>query len=374
MEKRKHIVIDARIRRSSTGRYIDRLVEHLQKIDTFHRYTILVQPDDPFKPTAKNFTAVACPFPKFSANPINDLRLAWQLYRLKPDLVHFDLSQMPVSYFGKCVCMSHDTTMYRFVRRGSTPLPLYRLKMALYMFLVWQTHTKASKILVPTQTVANEFAERQPFTLNKLVVTLEASEPAFADKAVRPMGLQQNEKFIMYVGTAFPHKNLPGLIRGFNELHKNDPALKLVLVGKHEKHYRELIDWAAKQPSYKNIIFTGFVTDAELKWLYEHCQAYVFASLSEGFGLPPLEAMTHGAPVVSSNTSVMPEVNGDAAYYFTPTDPKDMARAVQEVLEDPALRKLLIKNGYAHLKKFSWGKMAAETLTVYKDVLEEVTT
>lgn len=373
MEKRKHIVIDARIRRSSTGRYIDRLVEHLQKIDSFHRYTILVQPDDDFSTSSKNFAVVPCPFPKFSANPVNDLLFAWQLYRLKPDLVHFDLSQMPVTYFGRCVTMSHDTTMYRFVRRGSTPLPLYKLKMALYTFLVWQTHTKASKILTPTQTVANEFAERQPFTLNKLVVTLEASEPAFADKALRPSALAQNDKFVMYVGTAFPHKNLQGLIRGFNELVKKNPNLKLVLVGKHEKHYYELITWAQTQPSAQNIIFTGYVTDAELKWLYEHCQAYVFASLSEGFGLPPLEAMTHGAPVISSNASVMPEVNGDAAHYFDPTKPKDMARAVQDVLDSPELRKALITKGRAHLKKFSWGKMAAETLTVYKDVLEEVT-
>src|SRR5690348_392876 len=92
----KHIVIDARIRRSTTGRYTDRLVEHLQKLDDFHRYTILVQPDDPWKPTAKNFTALPCPYPQFSFNPLHEIGFARQLYGLKPDLVHFTMTQQPL--------------------------------------------------------------------------------------------------------------------------------------------------------------------------------------------------------------------------------------------------------------------------------------
>ena len=125
MTKPKHIVIDARIRRSTTGRYTDRLIEHLQKIDSFHRYTILVQPDDPWQPKAKNFTSLPCPYPQFSLNPLHQLGFAWQLYRLKPDLVHFTMTQQPLLYFGAIVTTTHDTTMYYFVRRGSTPMLLY---------------------------------------------------------------------------------------------------------------------------------------------------------------------------------------------------------------------------------------------------------
>ena len=371
-KRRHHIVIDGRIRRSSTGRYVDRLIEHLQTVDSYHTYTILLQPDDPWRPKSSNFRVAPCPFPQFSLNPLHQIKFAKQLYTLKPDLVHFTMTQQPLFYFGKIVTTTHDTTMYSFVRRGSTPLPLYKIKMALYRFLVWFSHRKSRRIIVPTQTVGQEFVQIQPFVKKKLVVTYESSEPPLPMKAEKPKDVDGD--FILYVGTAFPHKNLPKLIEAFNIIRKQHPALKLVLAGKREKHYDELQLWAFDRPSYNNIIFTGFVSDAELKWLYQHCKAYVFASLSEGFGLPPLEAMAHGAPVVSSNASVMPEVYGDAAYYCDPHSSKDIAGKVHEVITNAKLRDQLIKNGHEQLKKYSWRTMAEETMTVYKAVLGEETT
>lgn len=363
----KHIVIDNRMRRTSTGRYSDRLVEHLQDIDHVNHYTILVQPDDPWQPRAGNFTPHPCPFPQFSFNPLTELKFALQLYKLKPDLVHFVMTQQPLLYFGRIVTTTHDSTMYHFYRRGNTPLWFYKIKMGFYRFLVWWSHRKSRKIIVPTNTVAKEFAELQPFTKNRLAVTYEASEPPLDIPAEQPKGV--NGDFLLYVGTAFPHKNLPGLINAFDLLHAKYPELKLVCAGKREKHYVELDEWAKDHPSYKNIIFTGFVSDAELKWLYEHCRAYVFTSLSEGFGLPPLEAMSHGAPVVSSNASVMPEVYGDGALYFDAKNPQDVADKVDQVLNNQTLRNSLIKKGHARLKKYSWKRMAEETLAIYQQVL-----
>lgn len=367
--RRHHIVIDARIRRSSTGRYVDRLLEHLQAVDSYHRYTILLQPDDTWKPKNSNFHPIPCRYAQFSLNPVEQFGFAAQLYRLKPDLVHFTMSQQPIPYFGNIVTTSHDTTMYYFVRRGSTPVPIYKIKIWLYRFLVWQAHVKSRKIIVPTRTVAKEFIKLQPFTKKKIAVTYESSEPPLAVRAEHPKGIDGD--FIMYVGTAFPHKNLPKLIEAFDILHAKNPKLKLVLAGKHEKHYFELIEWARSRPSFNSIIFTGFVSDAELKWLYQNCRAYVFASLSEGFGLPALEAMAHGAPVVASNASCIPEVNGDGAHYFNPRKPHDIADKITEVLENDTLRSQLIKNGRAQLKKFSWRTMAEETLTIYKAALRE---
>ncbi len=363
----RHIVIDARIRRASTGRYVDRLVEHLQNIDTLNRYTILVQPDDRWKMRAKNFKTLPCPCPQFSFNPLPDLRFANQLYKLKPDLVHFSMTQQPLLYFGKIVTTTHDLTMFNFVRRGSTPSPVYWLKMRLYHFLVWWSHKKSDKIIVPTHTTAKELSELQPFTKKKLAVTYEATEPPLQGKSVRPDNVSGD--FLLYVGTAFPHKNLPKLIKAFGLLHSSRPDLKLVMAGKTEKHYEELRTWAKDLPYSKNLIFTGFVPDEFLKWLYQNCLAYVFTSLSEGFGLPPLEAMTHGAPVVSSNASVMPEVYGKAAQYFNANDTKDIANNIKLVLDDKKLRKQLIANGYSQIKKYSWQRMAEETLTIYNDVL-----
>lgn len=368
--QKSHIVIDARIRQSSTGRYVDRLIEHLQRIDPFHRYTILTRPEDPWEPTAANFKRVHCPYDQFSLNPVQQFGFAKQLFNLKPDLVHFTMSQQPLLYFGNIVTTSHDTTMYRFVRRGSTPIPIYKTKMALYRFLVWQAHLKSKKVIVPTNTVAEEFAKRQRIVANKLVVTYEASEPPLPDKPEKPQGITND--FIMYVGTAFPHKNLPKLLDAFDIIHKKNPSLQLVFVGKHEKHYQELIEEAESHASFKQMVFTGFIPDAGLKWCYQHTKCYVFPSLSEGFGLPPLEAMAHGAPVASSNASCMPEVYGEAAYYFNPRDPKDIAGKVEDVLVNPELQKRLIENGKEQLKKYSWSRMAEETLIVYKEALGDL--
>lgn len=366
----KHIVIDARIRRASTGRPIDRLVEYLQDIDHEHRYTILVEPDDPWVMRNKNFTTLPCPYPQFSISPLHQLGFAWQLYHLKPDLVHFTMTQQPLLYFGNIVTMTHDTTMYHFVRRGTTPLPLYKLKMGLYKFLVWWSHKKSKKIIVPTHTVANEFAELQPFTKGKTVVINEASEAVTAAHPRRPKAVGEHDEFIMYVGTAFPHKNLEMQVKAFEILHQRHPKLKLVLVGKREKHYEELAEKVAKSPAAANIIITDFLPDEETTWLYAHTKAYVFTSLSEGWGLPPLEAMSNGAPVASSNASVLPEVYGDAAHYFDARNPQDVAKKVEEVIENSELRTSLIKKGYQQIKKYSWAKWAREHLDVYTSLLK----
>jgi len=363
----KHIVIDARIRRSSTGRYTDRLVEHLQDIDHVNRYTILVEPDDNWKMHSPVFKTVPCPFPQFSFNPLDQLRFAWQVYRLRPDLVHFTMTQQPIFYFGRIVTTTHDLLMFHFIRRGTTPAPVYWLKMKLYHFLFWWGHRKSDRIIVPTHTVANELIEFQPFTKKKLAVTLEASEPPIKAAAVKPKDIPDN--FIMYLGTAFPHKNVLTLCKAFELLHTSHPDVHLLLVGKKEKHYLELEEQIASFTSADHIHITGFLPDEEVKWLYSHTKLYVTPSLGEGFGLTALEAMAHGAPVVSSNASVMPEVYGDAAVYCNPKDPEDIARQVAKVLDDDKLRNQLIAAGAKQVKRYSWKKMSEETLTVYKSII-----
>src|SRR5581483_1313021 len=235
-----HIVIDARIRRAGTGRYVDRLLAHLQTIDAYNRYTVLVQPGDPWKPISKNFHTLPCPFPQFSFNPLDQIRFATQLYRLKPDLVHFTMTQQPLLYFGRIVTTTHDLTMFEFVRRGKTPPLVYRLKLSLYKFMMWAAHRKSRWIIVPTRTVAKEVADMQPFAAYKLAVTREASEPPLSRPGVQPVGVGGD--FIMYVGTAFPHKNLSMLIKAFDRLVETFPKLKLELVGKKDIHYEELAD------------------------------------------------------------------------------------------------------------------------------------
>lgn len=365
----KHIVIDARIRRASTGRPVDRLLEYLQALDTDNKYTVLVEPSDDWQPKNRKFKVVTCRFRQFSFNPFQQLTFAWQLYRLKPDLVHFTMTgQQPLFYFGRQITFTHDLTMFKYVRAGRLPGWLHRLRMVGYRLLVWQAHRKARKILVPTEYVRDATAKFHLFTNRKLVVTLEASEPPLAVTPEKPD--YAPESFIMYVGSAFPHKNLDRLITSFGLIKETHPDLKLVLVGKREYHAKQLRRWAKSKPYFDDIIFTGFVPDTELKWLYQHAKAYVFPSLSEGFGLPPLEAMVHGCPVVSSNATCLPEVNGDAAHYFDPEDINDMAAKINDVLANSTLRSKLIEKGYAQAKKYSWKRFSEQTLEVYQQILQ----
>ncbi len=363
-----HIVIDARNRRSSTGRYTDRLLEHLQAIDHSNRYTILLSVGDSWQGSNKNFSALPCDFKQFSFNPLDQVRFAWLLYRLRPNLVHFTMTQAPLLYFGNIVTTTHDLTMLRYTRPGKLSAWLHYLRMLLYRFMFWWNHRKSKKIIVPSKFVAEDLAKLQPFTRNKIMMIYEASEPPIQTKAKPLKGVRS--PFIFHVGSPFPHKNIDRLVKAFEQLKVSYPDLQLVLPGKKEYYFHQLESRIKSSSVAKDIRMPGYISDAELKWLYQNTECYVLPSLSEGFGLPGLEAMAHGCPLVSSDATCLPEIYGDAAHYFDPTNITDIQTKLAEVINDKSLRTKLVKNGAARLKKYSWQKMAEETLAVYKRTLD----
>lgn len=367
--QQKHIVIDARIRRSSTGRYIDRLIQHLQKIDSVNRYTVLLEPDDPWEPTNEKWQGVPCEFRRFSFNFLDQFGYARFLRRLRPDLVHFGMTpQEPMFYFGRRVTTTHDLTMFRYVRAGRLPAWLHTVRVIGYRLLFWTSLRHAKRIIVPTKFVAGDVAKTYPFAKNKLTVTYEASEPPLKDKAEPLKGAKK--PFILHVGSPFPHKNIERLVEAFEILKKTHPDLQLVLAGKKEQYFQKLEESTQQNsPVRDDIVFTGFVSDAALKWLYQNAEVYALPSLSEGFGLPGLEAMAYGCPLASSNATCLPEVYGDAAHFFDPTSAQDMAEKISELIDDKKLQKKLVAEGQKQLAKYSWGRMAEQTLAVYKDVL-----
>jgi glycosyltransferase involved in cell wall biosynthesis len=364
----KHIVIDARIRRSSTGRYVDRLVEHLQVMDSVNRYTVLTQTDDPWQPSAPNFSKVVAPYAQFSLNPLDQIKFARQLYQLKADLVHFPMNQQPLFYFRPVVTSVMDLTMLRFTRPGKTPVPIFWIRMAAYRFLFWYSVKKSRALITITEWVKKDLIAHYPFARDNVTVTYCASEPPLEVAGKQPNNVAK--PFIMHVGSPFPHKNIERLIQAFEILYTSRPELKLVLAGKREHYFEQLEKYVANSPIRENIIFTGFIPDEELKWLYENAECYVLPSLSEGFGLPGLEAMAHNCPVVSSNATCLPEVYQDAAVYFDPISPEDIAAKITEVLDHPTLANELKVKGQELLKKYSWRKMAEETLAIYNSLLK----
>ena len=361
-----NIVIDARELRTSSGRYVERLVNYLQEIDHKNNYQLLVKPEDieGFQLKAQNFKLVECSFKEFTFG--EQIGLKKQIEGLKPDLVHFAFAQQPVWYKGKTVTTIHDLTTLRFTNPAKN-IVIFKIKQKVYKFVIKKAVKKSFKVITPSEYVKNDLINLVGINKDKVIVTYEAAD-AILDKA-EPVLELDGKKFIMYVGRPTPHKNLNRLIEAFSILKKHQPDLVLALAGKKDFNYQQ-IENSVKEKKLKDIIFTDFISEGQLKWMYQHCQAYVFPSLSEGFGLPGLEAMQHGAPVVSSNLTCLPEIYGESAYYFNPLNVVEMADAINEVLNNKTLRDQLIKNGSKRVSDFSWQKMAKQTLAIYEEALK----
>lgn len=360
-----HIVIDARELKTSSGRYVERLVHYLQTIDEKNTYTILLKPADfiEWEPTNPNFKKMPCNHKEFTFD--EQLGFLGQLNALKADLVHFAFPQQPILYKGTTVTTIHDLTTLRF-SNPDKKRTVFWIKQRVYGYVVKRACAHAAAVLAPSEFTKADLLQYARIPADKVTVTLEAADPILASPA--PLADLQNKQFIMYVGRPTPHKNLERLIEAFKLLQTQHPSLHLVLSGKKDANY-ERIEQAARAEGVKNLYFTGFISEGELRWLYEHCAAYVFPSLAEGFGLPGLEAMVHGAPVVSSNATCLPEIYGEAAHYFDPKNLQAMADAINEVLIDKNLRQRLIAAGHERAAQFSWQRMAEQTLQVYEQAL-----
>lgn len=363
----KHIAIDAREWGTSTGRYVEQLVHYLERIDSEHHYTILVYPKNmrDYKPNKPNFSVIATTHKEFTFG--EQFGLKRQLERLQPDLVHFGMVQQPVLYTGKVVTTMHDLTTVRF-RNPTKNRVAFTLKQLVYRWVNKRVARKSDAIIVPSLFVKDDVATYTRVNRGKITVTYEAADPMPAGS--KPFGGLEGKSFIMYIGRPLPHKNLGRLLDAFILLKSQHPDLLLVLAGRKDAAYK-IHEQRVKNEGIKDVIFTGYITDYQLRWMYEHCAVYVFPSLSEGFGLPGLEAMMHGAPVASSNATCLPELYGDAAAYFDPLSVADIATTIHKVITNQTLRETLIVAGKKQARTYSWKRMAEQTLAVYNSVLDE---
>lgn len=363
----KHIVIDAREIRTSTGRYVERLLHYLQDIDTAHRYTVLLKPKDidGWRPTNPNFSKLVCPYKEFSF--AEQIGMKKQLDALRPDLVYFPMAQQPMFYKGRVVTTIQDLTTIRF-RNPTKNWFVYTVKQQVYKVLVKRVAKKSLHIITSTEFVKQDVMQYAGVPASKISVAPLAADD-FSEPAT-PIKAFVGKRYIMYNGRPLPHKNLRRLIEAFALIHKKQPDLYLMIAGKKDASHASYMQLAEQLGVSTNVIQTDWITDGELKWAMQNTEAYVFPSLSEGFGLPPLEAMLQGAPVVASNATCVPEVCRDAAHYFNPHDVQDIARAISEVLADKNLQAELVKKGSQQVKKYSWKRMAEQTLAVYEKALK----
>jgi len=316
-----------------------------------------------WKPTATNFKVITADFKNYSLS--EQIGFKRFLDKLHPDLVHFCMPQQPILYKGKHVTTFHDLTLLQTYNSDKNWF-VFHTKQQVGKFVFKSVAKSSQHIITPTKFTKNELVKFAKVSPDKITVTYEAAD-VFIDQ-LTPYKHPFN-RYILYVGQQSDYKNIRRLGDAHQKLLSKYPDLGLILVGKknasiisNEKYFTD--------KKYRNILFTDFIPNNQRDWLYTNTAAYMFPSLMEGFGLPGLEAMGYGAPIVSSSATCLPEVYGDAALYFDPTNTDDIASAINQVLSDDNLRNNLIKKGHEQIKKYSWKRMAEQTYSVYKDAIK----
>lgn len=359
-----HIAIDARIISSSTGTYVKNLLEYLQQVDSINNYTILVKSKDKdyWKPKNENFNILIANYKNYSFG--EQIGLNRLLKKIKPDLVHFCMPQQPIWYKGKHITTFHDLTLLKTYNSDKNWL-IFHIKQSIGKYVFKKVINTSEHIITPSEYTKNDILDNYKISPKKISVTYESAD-VFIDK-LEPYDHKFNN-FILYVGQQSDYKNIKRLGDAHQKLLEKHPDLGLILVGKKNKSTKINESYFQKN-NYKNILFTDFISDEQRDWLYTKAKAYIFPSLMEGFGLPGLEAMGYGTPVISSNATCLPEIYGDAALYFDPLNIDNMVDKIERVISNETLRDNLIEKGYEQINKYSWKKMAEQTHAIYMNIL-----
>jgi glycosyltransferase involved in cell wall biosynthesis len=230
---------------------------------------------------------------------------------------------------------------------------------------------RADHIIAVSEQSKRDVIEAYGIPPEKITVIYEAADPRFCPQAAETIAAVRAryrlpDRYLLFVGTIEPRKNLGRVLTAFERLHAEGLTDALVIVGKRGWLYDDFFARLEASPAKQAVIFPGFVPDADLPAIYSGAQALAFPSEFEGFGLPVLEAMACGTPVVCSNTSSLPEVTGDAALLVDPLDVDALTEALRRVLNDPALAADLRGRGLVQAARFSWARAAEETLVVYR--------
>lgn len=371
------IGIDCRmygLKHTGSGRYIKNLLGKLLAIDKENEYIIYSGKEEmkEIRVFLNNLSKkIHLPKIRFVLADIKHYSLKEQLvfpfllYRKKLDLVHFPQFNLPVFYWGKYVVTVHD--LIKHTSKGTqttTRSPsVYWFKYLIYRAVFWLAVKRAVKILVPSRFVKSELIEQYNLDPERIIVSYEGVDSQIK-ASVNPEKIMQKysikKPFLLYVGNLYPHKNVERLIEAVKLLDIN-----LVVVCGRSVFWERLEKKVGRMKAENWVKLVGFVPDKELAVLYRQAKAFVFPSLSEGFGLPGLEAMAQGIPVVASDIPVFREVYNQAAAYFNPFSPEEMAQTIKQVTQNTKQRRKLIKEGKKQAKKYSWEKMAKEALAVY---------
>jgi glycosyltransferase involved in cell wall biosynthesis len=350
---------------TGNGRYTMNLVEELAKTDNGNDYVILLRKNyfDSLK-LPKNWTKVLADFRHYTFT--EQFKLPFLIYKHKPDLVHFPHLNVPILYFGKYVVTIHDIIMHKFTGGSATtrPFPIYQIWRLGYHISFLKAVYGSIKIIVPSNAVKDELSDYYKLRNNKIKVVYEG----FDGKITKGGDNKHAKPYFLYVGNAYPHKNLENLVKAVVLLNKESVQRANLLISSSRNIFTQrLNDLITSLNAQKYVKLLGFVPDSELGSLYKNAVGFTFASRSEGFGLTGLEAISSGTLLLASAIPVLEEVFEDNAIYFDPLDAPSIASAMQKTLEmNPEERKKRITTAQEFAKRYSWAKMAKQTLEIYE--------
>jgi len=372
------IGIDARLyglEHAGLGRYVMKLVENILKLDKKNDYVLFLNSAhaEQFK-DKKRVKVVVTNIPIYSVAEQTVLPIIFAKEKL--DLLHVPHFNAPLFYPGKLVLTIHDLIKHDSKGPETTTRHrwLYNVKRLGYLGLTNLIAQKAGHILVPSNFVKESVAKRLHVPLEKITVTYEATSGSIKEVNLSPdeknavlTEYHLSQPFVVYTGSVYPHKNVDILIQAIEKHnHDREVDLQLALICSRSVFWERLNQKIQQKNLQKWVKLLGFVDDENVSKIYSLALALVHPSKMEGFGLTGLEAMSVGLPVISSNASCLPEVYGDAALYFSPNDSDDLVSCLDTLVKDQELRNQLSTKGFLQARKYSWAKMAKETLSVYK--------
>jgi len=379
------IGIDARFavhNRRGIGNYTLSLISHLAELDRRNEYLLYVDSDDRENvlPTRENFRAR-------KIGPANyavweQLLLPVRAKEDRIDVLHCTGNTAPVLLDRRIrlVVTIHDM-MYL---KADSVLPrsaswYQRLGRMYRRVIVPRATRHAARVVTVSRFSKEEILSHLPFLRDEDVTVIHEAGNDMCRPLDRDDAAQQVRRrygipgdYILSLGGVDPRKNTQLIVKSFLELKRQGIiAEKLLVVGVPKSAQGMFLDRGDSPACQEEIRFLDFVSEEDLRLLYNGATVFVYPSLFEGFGLPPLEAMACGTPVISSNTTSIPEIAGDAAVLIDPTDGEGLKRALTDLLRDQRLREQLTRRGFDRVRQFSWQETAAQILAVYESVLQE---
>ncbi len=355
------------------GRYVEQLVNELQKQDLENRYVLFLK--------RENFDTCVIVNPNFEKRLADahwytakeQILMPILIAREGLDLIHFPHWNVPLLCRTPFVVTIHDLILLEQPASSKTttrgPI-VHWLKRLGYRIALRHAIVASEKVVAVSNYTKSSIATFFPAVETSKV---EVAYEGLTELPIHPADETLHGPVtpcVLYVGNAYPHKNLDALIAAFAIFSKAHPKVELVLAGRGDVFYERL---RSSVDETTPVRFVMSPTDGELAELYRGASLYVFPSKSEGFGLPPLEAMSAGIPVAASNATCLPEILGDAATYFSPDRVDEMAAAMERGFSDEHLRAELISKGREQIKKYSWASMARSILNIYGNVAHRET-